>query len=160
MLTQVISLAIATVVLYRCLPNKLAQLQFTLWFEPKPSSQERPAPHGATPQRQRRGVRVCKVYPIESDLETDIDIIAVHGLDTNSPDTWEDRSKGKPPVNWLADEGMLPQEVPRARIFTCDWPADLFQDPDVEENRIDELARLLLEGILGRPQATDKQLRN
>ncbi|GKT81420.1 peptidaseCc14 [Colletotrichum tofieldiae] len=94
---------------------------------------------------------------MQSEVETDIDIIAVHGLDTNSPETWEDRSKGKPTVNWLADMDMLPKEVSRARIFTCDWPADLFQDSNIQENTMDELARLLLEGILGRPRATNGQ---
>ncbi|KAK1974641.1 peptidase C14 [Colletotrichum cereale] len=155
MLTQSLSLAVVTVVLYLCLRTKLAQPQFTSWLGPKPSSQTRLPVHRAS-----RGVRVCQVYPTQSHVETDIDIIAVHGLDTNSPETWEDRSKGKSTVNWLADKGMLPQEVSRARIFTCDWPADLFRDPNVEENRMDELARLLLEGILGRPQATDKQPKN
>ncbi|OBR02171.1 Peptidase C14 [Colletotrichum higginsianum IMI 349063] len=156
MLAQALSLTTATVVFYLLLRTILARNRSTLRCNRKPPSAQTRLPA----DRASRGVRVCQVYPTNSNVETDIDIIAVHGLDTNSPETWEDRSKGKPTVNWLADEGMLPHEVPHARIFTCDWPADLFRDPNVEENRIDELARLLLEGILGRPQPTDKQLRN
>ncbi|KXJ84692.1 NACHT domain-domain-containing protein [Microdochium bolleyi] len=64
-----------------------------------------------------------------ADTETDIDIIAIHGLDTRSPDTWtwRDRGQSSGPVNWLQDSAMLPSIVGRARIFTCDWPAQMLQ---------------------------------
>ena len=88
-----------------------------------------------TPRSQ--AIRLCQVNPAESDLEdglgTEIDIIAIHGLDTNSPDTWKYRipSNGKSgtvdDINWLADPDMLPKVTGRARIYTCDWPADLLQ---------------------------------
>ncbi|GKT92454.1 peptidaseCc14 [Colletotrichum tofieldiae] len=158
MLAQGLFLAAATAAFCLFLRTILARNQPASWFNRQPSSARTRLPdnHAESLPQPHRGVRVRQVHPIQSE-ETDIDIIAVHGLDTNSPGTWEDRSKGKPTVNWLADEGMLPQEVSRARIFTCDWPADLFRDSNVQENTMDELARLLLEGILGRPRAANGQ---
>lgn len=46
---------------------------------------------------------------------------------------------------------MLPRTIGRARIFTCDWPADLFEKPDLVQKEFLELARLLLAGIQQRP---------
>lgn len=52
-------------------------------------------------------------------------IIAIHGLDTQSPGTWcVLREQGNPAsgvVNWLED--LLPQDVPSARIYTYNWNA-------------------------------------
>ncbi|KAI1506278.1 hypothetical protein F5X99DRAFT_415518 [Biscogniauxia marginata] len=94
----------------------------------------------------------------ERETETDIDIIAIHGLDTNSLDTWVWKENPKDPrelgVNWLADKHMLPSVVGRARIFTCDWQAALFGTPELIQNTFEELARLLLDGIKRRPLAT------
>jgi hypothetical protein len=60
-------------------------------------------------------------------------IIAIHGLDTESPHTWEfDKKDGSTVINWLADGDMLPAAVPEARIFTYDWDAGCFQDAPVE----------------------------
>lgn len=41
---------------------------------PKPTSRSAPSP--------RRGVHLCQVNPAKSEADTDIDIIAIHGLDT------------------------------------------------------------------------------
>ncbi|KAK1634574.1 hypothetical protein BDP81DRAFT_482391 [Colletotrichum phormii] len=89
--------------------------------------------------------------------EGGIDIIAVHGLDTRSPDTWEFKTMDGHNVNWLQDKNMLPAEVSNARIFTCDWPAELFETLDAEEDTIQELALRLLAGIQARPSATNNQ---
>ncbi|CAP85799.1 Pc20g04700 [Penicillium rubens Wisconsin 54-1255] len=97
-----------------------------------------------------RGVKLDQVYPPpESTAETDIDIIAIHGLDTKSPDTWTWKKDGIS-VNWLKDSNMLPEKVPMARIFTCDWPSDLFERRDFVQKTIEEFARLMLAGIKGR----------
>jgi len=61
-------------------------------------------------------------------LTTD-SIIAIHGLETSAPTTWQYRCEededGKPDVvNWLSDENMLPKFVPNARIFTYNWHAN------------------------------------
>lgn len=103
---------------------------------------------------QRQGVHLCQVYPPPgTTIEPDVDIIAIHGLDTRSPDTWTwaDTSDQKQPcVNWLQDQNMLPSKVNRARIFTCDWPSDIFQTSNLVQKTIEELARLLLVGIKSR----------
>lgn len=53
----------------------------------------------------------------------------MHGLRAHSPRTWEARTieneENSPKVNWLKDEHMLPTVVPRARILTYDWSADI-----------------------------------
>ncbi|KAI0538646.1 ARM repeat-containing protein [Xylaria digitata] len=116
---------------------------------PLPESSPQPSSH-------MENVRLCQVYPPpESAIATDIDILAIHGLDTDSPRTWTWKQKGQEPVNWLADSAMLPKRVPKARIFTCDWPGDLFERSDLVQKTIDEFARLLLASIRNRPPATN-----
>ncbi|KAI3326820.1 ARM repeat-containing protein [Xylariaceae sp. AK1471] len=103
-----------------------------LWLRSRPS----PSNSASLPEG------LYQVYPDPKDQRpTDIDIIAVHGLDTTSPDTWTWRAKKSPwtwiwpandsierDVNWLADSDMLPEATgERARIFMYNWPAKLFQ---------------------------------
>ncbi|KAM6481749.1 armadillo-type protein [Trichoderma sp. SZMC 28011] len=100
--------------------------------------------------QQTRGVVLTQVNVNDTrDGRPDVDIIAVHGLDTRSPDTWTWRSKdrNKPDVNWLVDRDMLPHRMKRVRIFTCNWPADLFQDSNSIPWTVGEFARRLLAGI-------------
>lgn len=105
--------------------------------------------------RQRPPVKIALVHDSsEAGSETDtVDIFAIHGLDTKSPDTWIWKNDPKDPnglgVNWLADKHMLPSRVGRSRIFTCDWPAELFETRDFVEHTFEELVRLLLDSILG-----------
>ncbi|KAK1656686.1 hypothetical protein BDP55DRAFT_521187, partial [Colletotrichum godetiae] len=109
---------------------------------------------------KQRGVQLRQVDPPadeNGEPEGGIDIIAVHGLDTRSPDTWEFKMKDGYNVNWLQDKNMLPTEVSNARIFTYDWPAELFETLDAEEDTIQELALRLLAGIQARPSATNNQ---
>ncbi|KAJ3580064.1 hypothetical protein NPX13_g509 [Xylaria arbuscula] len=66
------------------------------------------------------GVKLNQVYPPpESDTITDVDVIAIHGLDTNSTTTWtwnwKDRDPEKRDVNWLKDPDMLPRRIRTAR---------------------------------------------
>ncbi|RMZ85744.1 hypothetical protein DV737_g411, partial [Chaetothyriales sp. CBS 132003] len=58
--------------------------------------------------------------------------VAIHGLGTESPRTWEFKKHGGGVVNWLADANMLPAMVSNARIFTYDWDANYFNDAPVE----------------------------
>ncbi|EFY98052.2 nacht nucleoside triphosphatase [Metarhizium robertsii ARSEF 23] len=61
-----------------------------------------------------------------------IDIVAIHGLDTHSPKTWVAWKKDGDPksgeVHWLQDRSMLPSVIPSARIFTYDWNANFDKD--------------------------------
>lgn len=104
-----------------------------------------------------QGVRLHQVYPSpKSETTTDIDIIAIHGLDTDSSHTWKWKDPNNPEtpqVNWLKDPDMLPARFPTARIFTCDWPASLFRENSTIELTTKELARSLLLGIQSRPGA-------
>ncbi|KAH0494732.1 hypothetical protein TgHK011_008323 [Trichoderma gracile] len=114
---------------------------------------------------QVRGVHLQQVNIIdEADGEPNVDIIAIHGLDMKSPDTWTWRSKDgdKPDVNWLSDPDMLPARLKRVRIFTCDWPADLLQDSSSVSWTIGEVARRLLAGIVDMrlPLAVDAKNRD
>ncbi|KAI1169450.1 ARM repeat-containing protein [Nemania sp. FL0916] len=102
--------------------------------------------------RPTTGIRLCQVYPpSESDDATNVDIIALHGLDTDSSRTWTHKDKeGKKErgdVNWLKDPDMLPHRIPNARIFTCDWPADMIKEKDTIQMTIIELARRLLRSL-------------
>ncbi|KAK8924386.1 Protein NLRC3 [Metarhizium anisopliae] len=78
----------------------------------------------------RKDARLTQIHPSpDSNIETDIDIIAIHGLDTKAPETWtwRDRCHPKNNVNWLEKEDMLPHNVGNARIFVCNWEAEMFQ---------------------------------
>ncbi|KID82546.1 nacht nucleoside triphosphatase [Metarhizium guizhouense ARSEF 977] len=78
----------------------------------------------------RKDGRLIQIHPSpDSNIETDIDIIAIHGLETKAPETWtwRDRRHPKNNVNWLEQEDMLPHEVGNAQIFVCNWEAELFQ---------------------------------
>lgn len=41
-----------------------------------------------SPADQKQGVRLSQVYAPKNQTEAEVDIIAIHGLDTKSPDTW------------------------------------------------------------------------
>ncbi|KAK3379384.1 hypothetical protein B0T24DRAFT_510929, partial [Lasiosphaeria ovina] len=135
-----------------CLP--VGAVTIWLWVYPA-STRLNPAPlspAGPTSdpkQSTRKGVRLCQVNPDKNETDTDIDIIAIHGLDAQSPDTWTwvNPSDRNNKVNWLADPRMLPIKVGAARIFTCDWPADLLQPSDLVQKTVEEYALLLLDGI-------------
>ncbi|KAI0384294.1 ARM repeat-containing protein [Hypomontagnella monticulosa] len=124
-------------------------------FNRKPPAQP-PNQPTEQPFKQGRAVHLRRVYPPgedDAETDTDVDIIAIHGLDTASPRTWTwvDRdAPNTPGVNWLQDRHMLPSLVGRARIFTCDWPADLYESSELIQKRIEELSRLLLVAIKGR----------
>ncbi|KAJ5738123.1 hypothetical protein N7493_001278 [Penicillium malachiteum] len=102
-------------------------------------------------QNGPRAVILEQVYPpLGSSQKTEVDIIAIHGLDTNSSDTWthiEKESGAR--VNWLKDCNMLPEKVPSARILTCDWPSALHESLDFVQQTIGEFAISMLAGIKG-----------
>lgn len=114
------------------------------------------APTILTHRTQRAAL--SQVYPLEDGTKTDIDIIAIHGLDTKSPETWTWVDRHHPSglrINWLQDQNMLPSKAPRARILTCDWPADIFETSNVAPKAFEELARDVLACIERRPLAAN-----
>ncbi|SCV57521.1 uncharacterized protein FFB14_15185 [Fusarium fujikuroi] len=94
---------------------------------------------------------------ITPETDTGIDIIAIHGLDTKSPETWAYRTPEQQ-VNWLVDGNMLSREVPGTRIYTCNWPAAMFETNDSVPFGIEELATSLLHGLLGLISNRDRKL--
>lgn len=144
-LVQIATLAVATLVFYFFLRKIFVRVPSTLTTQTPESQAGIPStsPHP-------RSVSVHNVDPGRIAAETDIDIIAIHGLDTKSPDTWtwrDPKQPTNPGVNWLADEEMLPKTLDKACIFHCDWPADLFESTEFAPKHIEELARLLLAGL-------------
>ncbi|KAK3947789.1 nacht nucleoside triphosphatase [Pseudoneurospora amorphoporcata] len=130
-----------------CLP--VGAITAWLWFRasagpgPAPSSPAKPASDST--RSTQRGVHLNRVN--KDNRDTDIDIIAIHGLDTQSPNTWtwEDPRNPNVKVNWLAD--LLPDDVEKARIFTLDWPADLLQPSGLVLKTDNEIVTLLINGI-------------
>lgn len=88
-----------------------------------------------------------RANPATRDADADLDIIAIHGLDTQSPGTWTYTKSPGEDVNWLLDENMLAASVKGARIFTCNWPAELLQKPDTIATTLEESARHLLNSL-------------
>ncbi|KAI1460208.1 armadillo-type protein [Annulohypoxylon moriforme] len=123
---------------------------------------KQPPSSKATTSPTRERVELNPTIPSNSidDTESDVDIIAIHGLDTRSPNTWiwkDNHGSGESGVNWLEDDNMLPSHVKGARIFTCDWPAGLFETKALVENPFEALARLLLEAIESRPSIMNER---
>ncbi len=127
-----------------------------LWLLPRHEPLS-PVEHASRSPTIRAGFVSLRSTAKRPETETDIDIIAVHGLDTKSPDTWTwvDRRNPKNRVNWLQDQHMLPSRVERVRIFTCHWPADLLQRSNLVQKTVEEYALLLFDGIQRRPLATN-----
>ncbi|GAW16747.1 hypothetical protein ANO14919_061840 [Xylariales sp. No.14919] len=73
-----------------------------------------------------------KVFPRDGENDNStVDIIAIHGLDTDSPRTWTYK-KGGSEINWLEHKCLLPADVPSARIYTYNWDAKVFKNAPVE----------------------------
>ncbi|PVH70823.1 NACHT-domain-containing protein [Cadophora sp. DSE1049] len=92
-----------------------------------------PKEHSPPPPSRKFGLH--QVYPDPSDptkvteaKDAKIDIIALHGLDAQSPTTWiawkEDGEPQSGDVHWLRDPHMLPLVIPKSRILTYDWNAN------------------------------------
>jgi hypothetical protein len=57
------------------------------WFPPRRSERAQAQAQAPSPSRTR-GVQLCQVNPAKTEADTDIDVIAIHGLDIESPGTW------------------------------------------------------------------------
>ncbi|KAK7959729.1 TPR-like protein [Apiospora aurea] len=84
----------------------------------------------APPTERRLGLH--RLVPAEGTTDTTtLDVIAIHGLDTESPRTWIYEKNGTQ-VHWLRDSDMLPAAIPEARIYTYDWNAKVFGHAPVQ----------------------------
>lgn len=68
-------------------------------------------------------------YIFLNSIANSTSIVAMHGLDAQSPKTWiayadpeDSKSQG---IHWLQDSNMLPAIIPNSRIFTYDWNASV-----------------------------------
>src|SRR4051812_30583611 len=90
---QAISLSEWTTIFYLVLAG--ATTITCLWFLRTLAHANRVQDRTPSPER---GAHLRQVYPTKDDPEVvpgpDIDIIAIHGLDTNSPDTWKWKGPG------------------------------------------------------------------
>ncbi|KAK1760821.1 hypothetical protein QBC47DRAFT_368295 [Echria macrotheca] len=95
--------------------------------------------------RPRYGLQ--QVFPADraGASRTTFDIVAIHGLGTTAPRTWEYKLPGAPGnvVNWLADGDMLPRRFPGARIHTYTWNADYLEDAPTQ-SLLGEANKLLM----------------
>jgi hypothetical protein len=82
-----------------------------------------------------------------------ISVIAVHGMNTTSPETWrayknkKDDSNGC--VNWLSDIDMLPSAIPSAQIWIFHYNTSWLSDAPAERlsNLADKLLLVLYEAF-------------
>lgn len=86
-------------------------------------------------------------------------IVAVHGIQTCSPNTWiayesDKYSRGRQ-VNWLTDEDMLPRVMPHARIWVFDYNSRYSSDAQVI--RIKELGDVFLQFMWDRRDELGKR---
>ncbi|KAI0410762.1 armadillo-type protein, partial [Xylaria grammica] len=111
--------------------------------------------HRVEDRPPRRPEGLCRIYPEGNDAESEFDIIAIHGLNTSSAETWtwRDRETGVE-MNWLSHKDMLQNNFPSARIFTYDWPTDIFKSHRTIEQTTKELARRLLFAVRSRDAQT------
>ncbi|KAI9844522.1 MAG: hypothetical protein M1838_002149, partial [Thelocarpon superellum] len=111
-----------------------------------------------TLQGEKKGY-LSQIYPDEgADQSIDVDIVAVHGLATDSTTTWianvraEDGSIIRE-VNWLCDADMLPHHMKRARVLTFNY--DSAWNFDAPAQRLLPLAEVLMTVLLDRRRRED-----
>ena len=69
-------------------------------------------------------------------------IYALHGLGGDAFETWTFKKSGYSDVMWLKDTNMLPAMIPRARIFTYGYNANVALNTSVSDLRDYALAFL------------------
>ncbi|KAI1115874.1 hypothetical protein F5Y14DRAFT_409581 [Nemania sp. NC0429] len=70
------------------------------------------------------------LYPLPTDGandESEVDIVAVHGLGSNVDWSWVWKEGGNR-VNWLQDSNMLPEKVPMSRIIAYNYDSRWHND--------------------------------
>ena len=99
------------------------------WFTPHATRRSTPRLSGSC--RSIPLVNLPLILAVDS-TETTGSIIAIHGLDTHSEQTFrayeKEGDKTSRLVHWLQDEDMLPSRFPYARIYTYDWNAATISD--------------------------------
>lgn len=99
----------------------------------------RPVPPISRLSGKKKGYGLEKLYDgslTNSPEGVDVDIVAIHGLNGNAYSTWQHHNG----TFWLRD--LLPTDLPRARIFTYGYPAEVLFSKSVGD--IEDYSRGLL----------------
>ncbi|KAI1087793.1 hypothetical protein F5B19DRAFT_497026 [Rostrohypoxylon terebratum] len=111
-------------------------------------STKRPIPIPATTvprlkriQPQDIGLEILAT-PAEGE-DTDVDIVAVHGIGVHPKDAWVHASTKS---HWLKDTGMLPNKVPNARIIIYNYESYWFGDHAIKQS-VPAVASKLLKAL-------------
>jgi curved DNA-binding protein CbpA len=100
-----------------------------------PAEQEPPKPRLPSVPVSQLGFEV-----MAAGTDVSVDIVAVHGLGAIPEITWRHSASG---VTWLSDPGMLPKEVPEARILRFGYDS-VWLGKEPINTRLDTIARKLL----------------
>ncbi|KIW00621.1 uncharacterized protein PV09_07817 [Verruconis gallopava] len=78
--------------------------------------------------------------------EAEVDIVAIHGLNGDAIKTWTADSTG---VCWLKHPDYLPKSIPKARILTYGYNANIFSftEKDPSSDRIHQHAHTLIQEL-------------
>ncbi|CAJ0555493.1 Ff.00g055580.m01.CDS01 [Fusarium sp. VM40] len=90
---------------------------------------------------QDQGLKTYYTPPQGQD--TNVDIVAVHGLGVNPSDTWNHHASKR---NWLSDKDMLPSELPEARIMSYCYDSQWIGD-DAVKSSLEGVATKLLRSL-------------
>jgi len=85
----------------------------------------------------------------QANRNSDISIVAVHGIGAHPNDTWCQKVKASECteegyINWLQDERMLPSSVPHSRILRYGYESQWFGDAAISNKASTVAQRLLL----------------
>ena len=65
----------------------------------------------------------CGIIQLHAGIDPVVDVVALHGLYGDALKTWT--TKGSEQCCWLNDPKMLPDKLPRARILSWGYNADV-----------------------------------
>ncbi|KAI1662002.1 hypothetical protein F4813DRAFT_396685 [Daldinia decipiens] len=99
------------------------------------------APRPKKIQPRDIGLKIL-VTPAEGE-DTDVDIVAVHGIGIHPKDAWVHTGTKK---HWLKDPAMLPTKVPNARIMAYNYESYWFGDDAIRQS-VPAVASKLLKAL-------------
>ncbi|KAF2274923.1 uncharacterized protein EI97DRAFT_459876 [Westerdykella ornata] len=116
------------------------------WIFEAPKEQEQPSRDAKLRELHTPGIPYAERPAGEPQYcgEAAVDIIAVHGLDSDPETGWARKLPDGSRYPWLREK--LPKDMPDARILTFSYPSSFYGDPTYTS--IEECARQLLRVII------------